>query len=115
MNDYHVDLYIGAHVHTYERQYPWRKGTVAAVEGPYHNIDALVTVVEGVAGNDKDIVEETYPLKSFTAAVTHNETGFGMLVVHNSTHLEYQHFSTKGGLHIADSVLMTKYRSEEKA
>lgn len=32
-----------------------------------------------------------------------------MLSVHNSTHLDYSHFSTKSGTHLGDSVLITKY------
>lgn len=56
MNDYRYDMYLGAHTHTYERQFPYFKGNVTPLEGPYHNIDSIVSVVEGVAGNDKDIV-----------------------------------------------------------
>jgi hypothetical protein len=56
MNDYGYSMYIGAHTHTYERLYPYYKGEVTPLDGPYHNIDSLIPIVEGVAGNDKDIV-----------------------------------------------------------
>jgi hypothetical protein len=108
-------MYLGAHTHIYERQYPYYKGAVMSVEGPYHNIDSMVSIVEGVAGNEKDIVETAYPLKSYTAKATFNETGFGILTVWNQTHLQYQHFSTKGGTHVADNVLMTKYQSVQRS
>lgn len=43
----------------------------------------MVSIVEGVGGNDKGIVEDNYGLKSFTVKGTHNETGFGILRIHN--------------------------------
>ena len=55
-NDQKIDLYFGAHTHMYERQYPYYKGRTLKVEGPYINIDSMVTVVEGVAGNDQDMI-----------------------------------------------------------
>lgn len=82
-----------------------------SVEGPYHNIDSMVSIVEAVAGNEKDIIEESYHLKAYTAKATFNQTGFGILTAWNQTHLQYDHFSTKKGMHVADSVLMTRYQS----
>ena len=83
MNDQKVNLYLGAHVHTYERLYPYYKGNIYNVEGPYYNMDSLVSIVEGVGGNDQGIVEEPYPLKSFSVKATYNETGFGILTIYN--------------------------------
>lgn len=72
MNDQKFNMYLGAHTHIYERIFPYFKGKVLEIEGPYHNIDSMVSVVDGVAGNEKDIVEEIYKLKSFTAKATFN-------------------------------------------
>lgn len=114
MNDFDYDLYFSGHTHAYEREYPFYKGTVFRVEGPYHNIDSLVTIVEGVAGNKNDIEEESYPLLDVTARATYNQTGFGFMLIHNETHLEYQHYSTLAtGMVLTDEVLMTKYEARK--
>ncbi len=60
MIDYNVALYIGAHFHTYERLYPYRKGgQFAKILPPYSlskSTKYLVSIVEGIAGNDELIV-----------------------------------------------------------
>lgn len=114
LNDYNYNLYFSGHTHAYERQYPIYKGTVYRMEGPYHNIDALVTIVEGVAGNKNDIIEEEYPLLDVTVRATFNETGFGFMLIHNETHLEYEHYSTlKTGMVLTDEVLLTRYEARK--
>ena len=55
-----------------------------------------MSIVEGVAGNDRDIVEELTSIKKHTAAYTVNDTGFGILQVSMST-ARYRHLSTKKG------------------
>lgn len=59
MFDAGVSLYIGAHYHTYQRAYPYqRDNTFLIQDGNYRtNEQYIVSIVEGVAGNDKDIVE----------------------------------------------------------
>lgn len=59
MFDAGVSLYIGAHYHTYQRAYPYLKDNTFSIQtGNYRsNEDYIISVVEGVAGNDKDIVE----------------------------------------------------------
>ena len=58
MLNHGVSLYLGAHWHTYQRIYPYLKNdTFSTQKGDYQSDGGyLVTVVEGVAGNDKDIV-----------------------------------------------------------
>lgn len=63
MMEYNVALYIGAHYHTYERDYPFFKNdTFLAQESPYTWItggnknyldNSLLSIVEGIAGNDR--------------------------------------------------------------
>lgn len=58
------------------------------VPGPYNNIDSLICIVEGVAGNDQGMAEKPYNLKEYTASATFNETGFGVMTA-NNTHILY--------------------------
>lgn len=61
MVDYDTVFYIGAHYHTYERIYPYIKGgDFKLIPGPYNltrSTKDLISIVEGIAGNDKSIVE----------------------------------------------------------
>lgn len=83
MIDSGVSLYIGAHYHTYQRLFPYlRNGSFSTQQDHYTSDgDYLITIVEGVAGNDKDIVEKIDTIEGFTAAYTVNETGFAVLKV----------------------------------
>ncbi len=59
MFDQRISLYIGAHYHSYQRLYPYqRDGSFTTQRDGYRSDGGyLVSIVEGVAGNDKDIVE----------------------------------------------------------
>jgi len=52
VNDYHVDLIIGAHKHNYERSYPVYQTIPTAYD--YENPNAPVYFVTGVGGRDKN-------------------------------------------------------------
>lgn len=80
MIDYGVSFYIGAHTHSYERNYPYfRNGSFVPLESPYDSQGSyLVSVVEGVAGNDRTISTVMPEKKEFTARYTLNETGFAV-------------------------------------
>lgn len=56
----------------------------------------MISIVEGVAGNDRDIVESIDTIKAFTASHTIGETGFGVLEVSQTT-VVYRHLSTVRG------------------
>jgi hypothetical protein len=67
------------------------------IESPYAaNGEFLISIVEGVAGNDRSILTAMPDKKEYTARYTVNETGFAVL---ESTqhHVTYSHFSTKQG------------------
>jgi hypothetical protein len=53
-----VSLYVGAHTHTYERNYPYYANrTFSKLESPYQaNGNYLISVVEGVAGTDHGFI-----------------------------------------------------------
>ncbi len=57
---YHVPLYLSAHVHTYERIYPYcQNKTYLMKPSPYEFTEkdnCMVTIVEGTAGNDRNLV-----------------------------------------------------------
>jgi hypothetical protein len=78
--------------------YPYLKDGTFSSQADSYSSDGkyLISIVEGVAGNDKDIVESIKKIKDFTAAYTVNETGFGIL---ESTvdNVVYRHLSTKQG------------------
>lgn len=99
MFDAGVSFYIGAHYHTYQRVYPYlRDNTFLIQDGNYiANEDYIVSIVEGVAGNDKDIVESIDTIEDFTAAYTINETGFGVLQIDQAA-VNYIHYSTARGV-----------------
>ena len=50
-------------------------------DGPYKNINSIVSIVEGVASNDKDIVVNPYPFTNYTVTGSFNQTGFGILSI----------------------------------
>ena len=51
-----VKLYIGAHMHTYEREYPYCQNDTFLIEdSPYNlsNKNCFISTIEGAAGNDQ--------------------------------------------------------------
>jgi len=54
-----VSLYFGAHDHSYQRSLPiYPNGTFSKKSNNYHSDDGyIISIVEGVAGNDEGIVE----------------------------------------------------------
>lgn len=54
-----MSLYLGAHYHTYQRLYPYLKDGTFSNQKDHYKAESgyIISIVEGVAGNDKDIVE----------------------------------------------------------
>lgn len=73
-----VDLYIGSHMHQYERIYPYVSGQFVIEPSPYTR-GRLVSVVEAVGGVDYFIIEEYYKPEYFSAYATYNLTGLAIL------------------------------------
>jgi len=64
---------------------------------PYsENGEFLVSIIEGVAGNDRSIFTVMPETKEYTARYTVNETGFAVLEA-TREYVTYSHFSTKQG------------------
>lgn len=88
---YNVALYIGAHYHTYERVHPYfYNETFVKKSSPYvwseggeanYLDNTLLSIVEGIAGNDREIIMTYPPAEEFTAAYVINNTGFGIMTL----------------------------------
>lgn len=105
MFENNVKFYIGAHYHTYERVYPYCKnGNFSTVSSPYYANklgDCMVSILEGIAGNDDKIVETYDKIKPYTAALSFGKTGVGLMSV-NPQSIKYQHFSSNNILTLED-------------
>jgi hypothetical protein len=58
--------------------------------------DYIISIMEGVAGNDEGIVESIDELKDIIFSYTVNETELGLLEI-DSAKAKYTHYSTKRG------------------
>lgn len=63
--------------------------------------DCILSIVEGIAGNDEKIVESYPNVKEYTAALSYGKTGVGLLTV-DSVKAKYQHFSSDNILTLED-------------
>lgn len=76
------------------------------MESPYEgSAGYLVSIVEGVAGNQVSITESMPQRMDYTARYTVGETGFGVIKASKSQ-VSYSHFSTDQGF--MDSILFTR-------
>ena len=111
-----VIFYLGAHWHSYERIYPYiGGGKTQKIESPYYlnsNNQYLLSVLEGIAGNDKNIVEEYDSVKPCTANLSFNQTGYGILTI-DSRHFTYKHYESKDPKTVFDE--MTAYFQSKKS
>ena len=106
-NDNNVSLYIGAHMHQYERLYPYYEGKFSKKESPYENEEGLVSIVEAAAPNELGLVEIWYPKLYFSVTNTHNVTGFGLLKSHlqgETNNIVYEHYKTTSFTEAFDKV-----------
>ena len=108
-----VNLVIGAHAHQYNRIYPYYKTQkYKKKESPYRDDEEyIVSIVEGVAGSNTDLVLQMPAIYDFTASYTANQTGFGVMTVNYNNQIKYEHFSTKEGL--TDSMVIEKVRERK--
>lgn len=53
-----VSMYFGAHFHTYQRLYPYYKNDTFSKDPDNYRSDKgyIISIVEAVGGNDRDIV-----------------------------------------------------------
>ncbi|KAI6184986.1 Purple acid phosphatase [Aphelenchoides bicaudatus] len=91
-------MYIGAHVHIYERDWPtYRKRPYKGRFSPYTDPEAVTYVT---IGNGKSGCLEKPPAisrkKSFFIANYSNNYGYGQVQACNQTHLQFKYFSSTG-------------------
>mmetsp|Transcript_17862 Transcript_17862/g.35261 ORF Transcript_17862/g.35261 Transcript_17862/m.35261 type:complete len:553 (+) Transcript_17862:66-1724(+) len=101
MNKYKVDLYIGAHIHIYERLGPIShgkrcEGYPSTTNDPYLEPACPVYLVNGAAGNCETAEKQGIDPSDVVSGV-YKEYGFADVHVHNSTHLEWTYFVTTDG------------------
>jgi len=92
LKEFEVDLYLSAHIHSYERFYPTFNGTSDVEKwssNPHRieNANATVHIVQGSAGN----VEGQDGFSNVTAKSAYRSSRYGYsgLTLHNKTHLEW--------------------------
>lgn len=96
MFESNVQFYIGAHYHTYERVYPYcQNKTFSLIKSPYNlkNEKCIVSIIEGIAGNEQKIIDSYEDVKDYTAALSFGKTGLGLLTAEQNS-LNYKHFSS---------------------
>lgn len=95
---HHVDLYLSAHLHAYERTYPVFNNTLCKKERRMprrlESPCASIYVVNGDAG--QPLLEYHTPHAKWTAKRRPGKPGFGEMTVHNATHLHYQQLEVSG-------------------
>jgi hypothetical protein len=98
-----VDLYIAGHIHAYERNYPLIHGEA--------NPNGITHITAGAPGNQEKIDPRGLLVHKYTAYCNYQTYGWGELVVHNATHLDWNYYrSTDGGL---DDTVTIVNRSEK--
>ncbi|XP_072023966.1 acid phosphatase type 7-like [Amphiura filiformis] len=105
---YGVDLYIGAHEHSYERMWPLYNNKVynGSMDAPYTNPKAPVHIITGSAGN-REPQSILLPPKSFTAFQT-RDFGYTRFFILNSTHIHAEQVSDDKGGQIIDKFTLIK-------
>lgn len=107
---YKVPLYLSAHVHTYERIYPYcQNKTYIMKPSPYtftSKDNCMTTIVEGTAGNDRNLVESYEGIQKFTAKAEFNKTGFGVLESKYG-YFKYKHYNSVNTITLTDQTEVT--------
>ncbi len=87
---YNVNIYIAGHIHAYERNHPIIDGNIDLQNGIYH-------IVCGSPGNQEKIDKGVLFNHKYTAFYNYDDYGFGELVIHNDTILEWNFYLSKNG------------------
>ncbi|GBG24602.1 Acid phosphatase [Hondaea fermentalgiana] len=97
---YNVDLYLGAHIHYYERFAPMARGSscgpAPARGGIYHAPQCPVHIINGAAGSCEPAQSRGSRLANVGHGV-YNEYGFAEFHVQNTTHLQGRFVITTDG------------------
>jgi hypothetical protein len=91
-DEFSVDIYVSAHVHSYERFFPVYNGTSnvdkwKANPSVIRNAEATVHIVQGAAGNVEG--QDGFSAIKPYSAVRSSRYGYSGLTMHNNSHLEW--------------------------
>lgn len=105
-----VDVIFNGHVHSYERNYPAYKNKKTS---DYIEPKTPVSIVIGCAGNVEDLEDPnpddwTQPQPEWSAYRYGEGYGYGILSVHNSTHLSWYFYRAEDD-GLEDSVVIVKH------
>jgi len=103
---YGVDLFLGGHLHNYERTYPVNKYKVQSKS--YNPAVDTVHVVIGMAGDDEGLTY-SWAKKPSWSAVRHTELGYATVEVINATNLRFEYVLSHSG-EISDSFELVRLR-----
>lgn len=106
LNQHHVDLVFGGHVHSYERTFPMENWN--ATQFDYNAPASPVYVVQGSSGNREGNHDFSNDLPSWSGAHSSN-IGFGILAASVSS-LHFQFFTSNAttGPQLTDEFTLTK-------
>ncbi|KAI6224061.1 Purple acid phosphatase [Aphelenchoides besseyi] len=115
IHDYGVDLYIGAHEHSYERFWPIYKFKVhngtANPKNPYEDAPAPIHLIVGSAGCREKT--NAFPEKSAAySAFRSSNYGFARMQVFNSTHIHIQQIMAAKNV-VEDDFWIVKHKHEK--
>ena len=95
---YNINIYFAGHIHAYERNYPIIDGEIDLQNGIYH-------IVCGSPGNQEKIDKGSLYNNKYTAFYNYNDYGFGELIIHNNSVLEWNFYTSKNG-YVNDNVFI---------
>jgi len=103
---YAIDIYFSGHLHYYERLWPVAPGGEVPAEN-YDNPSAPVYIINGCAGNVEN--HSSAPAKNlpYTALVNAKDFGYGRLVVHNASTIDWQMYRSSDQS-IMDQITLVK-------
>jgi len=108
--EYNVDLIFNGHVHSYERNYPAYRNKRT---GDYINPKSPINIVIGNGGNIEGLEDGSQddwenPPPEWSAHRFGSDYGYGILTIHNDTHLNWKLYRASDG-GIEDEVDIINY------
>jgi hypothetical protein len=108
--EYGVDIFIGAHEHSYERNYPvYSCSWDATRTGPdaFVDFELPIHILSGAAGN-RENQDPWQPVGNGFSAARVNAYGYGKMTVYNATHIFWQFIDDSTG-EAVDSVWIIQH------
>ena len=94
-------MYVGSHMHQFERVFPYANGTFEIGEKSNYARGHMVSVVEGAAGCDYGIISNDFPRKDFSVSATYAKTGYALMTIYGTADLPDKTKYILNYLHVA--------------